>query len=704
MARSVLLSLLLAATFSSTAYAEPASQPTTQPAGKWHWWSACMFSSLRGFGPGSLWFGGLGDLWRYDLKTQRIQAFSPLDGLALEKGRIGRVTVASDERCAFFIEYYSSMYLWHPKDGWRALPPVSDQARVQDIAFDAADRLLCLAQCGQNDYGIYRLDKGDKWRRLIKTPCCRAFIPLEKGYVLLGSDKVKEKLKYLPADKSGAVTNLPYGKPFNEHFRYFRMGGKVYGFPYMRNAFRRDEIGGYPAVYEITPKGFIEHQKGEFVGLDLLKKGFLQARNAKWNVGQLTFQIDGVGTLQVRLDEKPSLLPFRDANGHIWLSANRWNGKSWQNFIPSWHFDFPVNSYVRDPARAFLDTSTMSWRRLAPDVPFDAYTYNPANRTAWMVGPFGQPGELKYVKFTENDRKILRCIPYNNLGGAPQFQTPNGDWWWTWGQARTVIRRLTKSGLREYSSNCKHLSAIHLSPKGDVWAVGHHSYARYAPKLDKFVPGEARDEFAFKFGPWMLSMLPPNRGRYEDATLFTKVGGKWEFFPGPFGRTNITVRGYPNMIHGDRMLINCGATLEYDATNDRWACLLRGGFRPGFDSKGRRIFHNIYGILMYDGDPFLMNNKGADDKDADKSAALFSKLLKLMDNNEWLVRDKATQEMKKLAKTMRGQLEAAANRADLSLEVRVRIEHVLKESDSGEKPPLPPSLFRQMHPLLEPVK
>jgi len=71
-------------------------------------------------------------------------------------------------------------------------------------------------------------------------------------------------------------------------------------------------------------------------------------------------------------------------------------------------------------------------------------------------------------------------------------------------------------------------------------------------------------------------------------------------------------------------------------------------------------------------------------------------LLKLMDDDRWRVRDDATQKLKKLYPKVADRVAAAAKDTSLSLEVRMRLQEILRGSTSDW--PMG-SLFRSMHPL-----
>ena len=133
MARSGLLSLLLAATLSSTAYAEPVSQPTTRPAGKWHCYYNVHAPQIVAANKDHIWFQRGLVLWRYDVKSQQVEVVSPLDGIRFSL--IIHCALAADGRFAASVSQGAN-YLWTPGKGWQALPKSPGGFSMGVINFD----------------------------------------------------------------------------------------------------------------------------------------------------------------------------------------------------------------------------------------------------------------------------------------------------------------------------------------------------------------------------------------------------------------------------------------------------------------------------------------------------------------------------------------------------------------------------------------
>ena len=144
------------------------------------------------------------------------------------------------------------------------------------------------------------------------------------------------------------------------------------------------------------------------------------------------------------------------------------------------------------------------------------------------------------------------------------------------------------------------------------------------------------------------------------------------------------------------MLI-CGSrgALEYSAKADRWVLLHEyGGFRAGYAPTGQRVLVNRYCVLLYDGDPMAPVSR-----EAEKGQAIVDTLLKLLDHDRWRVREDATEKLKKLCPAVADRLVAAAKDPSLSVEVRFRLELILRKNTSGLLAMV--SLFRSMHPLVK---
>ena len=135
--------------------------------------------------------------------------------------------------------------------------------------------------------------------------------------------------------------------------------------------------------------------------------------------------------------------------------------------------------------------------------------------------------------------------------------------------------------------------------------------------------------------------------------------------------------------------------LEYSAKADRWVLLHEFGyFRAGYTPTGQRLLVNRYCVLLYDGEPMAPVSR--EDK---KEQAIVDKILKLLDDDRWRVREDATKKLKKLYPAVADRLAAAAKDPSLSMEVRLRLKLILKKNASGPLPMV--SLFRSMHPLVK---
>jgi hypothetical protein len=719
--RGIALALCLLAA-PGTAYAEgvptaDASQPATlpanppvnasasQPAGKWSCWSASPTLGPRAASPKALWFGECetGHIWRYDLQTQKTQVFSALDGLPLEQGSLLRITVASDERCAILIEGQREAihrkkraFLWHPKEGWRALPPANvEEADIgmTDIGFDAQDRLLGVYMGAHS--AIVEL-AGDKWRPLCEAPVgWWCFIPLPEGYGLGAPGQ--NMYTFIPANDSAhpwVFFNVSHGCPSNP--QYFRAGGRTIAF-------------FAPGVaFDITPKGLHEFPKAPYSGWDMKAKGILSCRLLE-KTGEHVLvrpEVPGAPDIELPNESADSFEPLRDADGGLWWGSKRWDGKQWQSIGPA--CEFPSRAlYMRSRVR--LDGDGLSWSVIDPGIPQWATCYDEAKHTAWICAPhncvpskWDAKGQLQFIHQDGHKREILRTVPYEHCSGLPEVQSPDGDWWWRtgsgfWANAGHVVR-LTSTGVREYPLKPPYVSEcdrMAISPKGNVWAVldTAGSYFRYDPKIDAFVKDEPWEDFAFTLGRLTLSYVMPHQP-FDHPELYRKMDDVWAPFHTPFSNDRVTVS--VNAVFRDRLLMTAGVSvMEYDSTSGRWARLTDTWHQAGFDSTGRRILTNFC-VLAYDGDPCAAFEPDANDE------PVFSRLLKQLDDERWKVRQEATRLMAKDIGKFRDRIICAADDPSLSLEVRTRLRSMLP--NDGTFPPAPPPLFRTMYPALPPPK
>ncbi len=694
---AVLLPLALWASPSAGAPSTRAAAATApESPGRWYYWSDCSTTHIVGYGKDSLWFQAWGLLWRYDVKTQTIRTFTPMDGLPLEGPRVvSQIAVAGDDKsCA--IAFSGWGYLWRAKKGWRLLPNQEPKRRMGLLAYDPDGRLNCLFMNGPGKTTIYRW-AGGQWQKVLDVPTCQLFMPLKGGYFLYLLQKGGPVFQPGNGQKPVAY-EIPKGLSFRK--RVFQTGGRTLG---LFSAYRgRKSVS---VLCRITPGKIVEESEG--VGFDLTGNGYLKMVGPEDRGGR---RVHGIGSTT---DDKiadttkgPRIgeICVRDANGHIWASSSRWDGRQWKLILPKQHLE--SHSDVMDRRMFVFDESKMTWKRINQNVaPAWRSTYDPATRTAWWGRRVEGREVFQHIRITGPKTEVLRTLPKPaGSGGQPQFKDPSGSWWGAGKGGRGdpapfYACRYDKAG-KAHVYPCNRGAAggyrpqIQLSPGGKVWLWEEKNSLRYDPKQDKFVQAEPWDDFSFRFGPWELSIAGKVSSAAGGQQIYRKVDDRWVPLKNPFGGG--VAWASRKMIFRDRMLITAApiGVLEYDVTKDRWAVLSKSGFRAHFDEKGRRVLVNRSCVLLFDGDPFAP----VDAKD--KDPAILSELLKLMDDASWRVREKATQELKKLYPTVRGRLRAALGHKKLSLEVRLRIQELLREMKGGDSIPLV-GLFRRMHPLVE---
>jgi len=645
--RPTLIPLLLAGTFLQASLADVSAL-------RWRSWTDCRQGWSMSASPKAAWFGCGGAVWRYDFQTGKIRAWTALDGLPLETAEGVRVQVSGDDVC--LLHFGCELYLHQPGKGWRRLGTRHFKRRRFVAAIGPRNDVYALDTTGT----IWHL-RGDAWQEHAKTVFGEALFALEGGFVIghstqrLGRGTSRSSTAYLDA-ATGKTTYYAHNEALHMQCpqRHFSAGPKAY----LVFASRR---AGEMAYFRVEGPKLVEDAAARKLdphsplpGLSGLARGGLVP---------------------------PGLLPPVHVNNHRTLL----HGDAW--------------SY--DPA-------TGQWTFLHKDVAPAYRRMDPKTRETWVYRRVDRREVMRLVKVGDpkTEPAVLRTVansPY--VLGSVQFKDASGQWW---GAGKIRARRPGERdrfiAFRIDEKNRRHLydvergidggyrPQIQLSPRGAVWVWSEKTSSRYDRRTDAFQRGEPWDDFAFKFGPWELSLAGPISSAGQK--LCRKVNGKWEPLANPFGAGRLL--GNPAMIRADRMLLSAPplGVLEYDATNDRWIVLhANGSFRAGFTPQGYRVLAGKSCTLLLEGDPFVAP------PDVSKESEALSQLLKLMDSDNWRQREDATQKLKKLYPNVRERLIHAAEDKSLSLEVRVRIWGVLRDVSAG--PIQLPSLLRRMHPLVK---
>ena len=126
-----------------------ASAPVAPPArpGRWYYYSAYEAAKLMAATGDHLWFGPRG-LFRYDLKTGKAEAVTPMQGAQVDLSNMGCVSPSSDGRFAF-PNGWSDILVWSAAKGLQPVAPHPQEGWFEWIGFDAKDRLLQ----GKNSFG-----------------------------------------------------------------------------------------------------------------------------------------------------------------------------------------------------------------------------------------------------------------------------------------------------------------------------------------------------------------------------------------------------------------------------------------------------------------------------------------------------------------------------------------------------------------------
>ncbi len=641
----------------------PAGRPGAgrdQPGGKWQCWSDAGLALTVGYGGDSIYLGGSGLVWRYDVKTGKREVFTPCDGLPLEQDVVVQLAVASDGRCALRFSRRSSAYLYRPGEGWRELPLPQGG---RNVAFSPDNTLYCLQWEGPGRTRIWRLDDSE-WKVVANVPPCQAFVPLASGF-LLGHLRVKHNggsrsvIAYVgPEGGEPTVYEKQEGVFMDAPQRHFHVGQDTYVILRSRS--------GQDGYRRVTPRGLLKDDRA--AKLD-------PANAMPVPKGKPSGIPEADRARRQALMRMPGLLPALRPPQHLADHGAVLNGRR----------------YIFDPARRV-------WADLAAGLaPVFRNACDPVTRQAWWSTTVDGKRVWQLVTLEGGKRLPLRSIPEPQILGGFKFKDSAGRWW---GAGRTSHREEffafsldANDAIHRYPCargiDGGYRPQVQLSPNGKVWIWTEKTCLRYDQDNDKFFQDDPWEDFAFAFGPWRLSMAGPISSFGQ--AVYRKEDGAWRPMPEPFGKG--TLWGTPAMIRGDRMLISgTRGVMEYSAKDDRWVLLHEyGGFRAGFTPTGQRVLVNRYCVLLYDGDPMAPATR-----DAQKEQAVVDELLKLMDNDRWRVRDDATQKLKKLYPAVGERVAAAAKDTSLSMEVRIRLQEILRENASDW--PMG-SLFRSMHPL-----
>ena len=712
-----------------------AVEARSRPGGRWYYYPKYYHAQVTAANRGALWITCQDMLLRYDVKTQSTWRVGPLDGLP--RGGL-RGVLADDGRLVAAGKEWA--YLWTPGKGFSVLP-FPKGLRTYSFCW-GRDGALWAFPSGP----AYRWEAGI-WQAKGYPPRCSRARALRDGWVLycyegLGAGR-DHGTGYFDANWK---LRTKYDPDFGESYSprgLLAVGEKVYA--------KDCNQSGNPKrlwakIHELTPEGYVERASGGAAGVDLAGNGFVTLTLLKSDGHTERWRID--------TDKRPAPPPvevpwsncpqvYRDANGHAWVNTWRWDGKQWTRICPARCWPWQSMSQALNPDHVFLTPETLVWQPVRPRLPFDVIAYNPTTRCGWLRQPcsaFAKQRTFELVRFdAQGRRQVLHRIILGRDDGRPRFQDGRGDWWIAGVWCKTFLRwdgtdphRYQTGVPGAFGCNlAKGRARLFLSPEGNVWGYFHdRSWRRYDPEADKFVLAEPFDEFAFRFGPWTLAVIGDHWQSFHDdpyshvGRVFRKQRGRWRAMPLPIrdgleiNSPDFPVWGNRYMVRGDRMIVSCDlGTFEYDCRSGQWARLHHGDkYLAGFDSRGRRILVG-YGecIYVFDGDPFthpaaicktLRDAHSSGGSDQEKE---FERLLRLMDDSKWKVREQATEQMKALCLKVPMLLQRAVANSSLSLEVHCRLEGVLRGLDLKTRrrdsltvlrKAMPASLLEQMHPQL----
>lgn len=697
-----------------------AYREASQPSAGWHYWTRCELAQLVAHETGGLWFAvdPSGEsyrlLWRYDLKTGRIRVLSMLDGL---EAITGDNALVPGKDCVSVKPLSFAGRTFLPGSGWTALPQLAGGTRR--VVLRPNGTALCKEFIPGMPGRIFEWT--GEWTPGVTLPSNSAFVPVADGYLLFGTGNAGVGIPICYDLEGKPRSASPVGGAQHYDDRWYRVGSKTY-VVLLRTKEREEE----QILYDATSGKLAEEARGFVVGPDLAGKGVLFGRVVvrEGNLRQLKITLPEGTVIETPLVSLGRCGLFRDVNGHVWLNARRWDGRKWELVVPREHH-FPLPNYraAMYGHLAALDPSGRCWVEAPAPAgrPANVIAFEPTTETAWTLDNAGPPPFKLHLRRRTGDAwQTLHTVPTFSPYHPDFILDGQGQWWWMGYDPKVAATRpasgpiypgvLRLAGDKAHFYPTRHFTSgfsgyLFHGPSKSIWLCDADGWASWDPKADKFIVGEPWEEFAFAFGPWTLSLvgqgsqggLPATGQRGNVRTLRRKEGGTWRPLPDPFGQGELD--GVPGMVRQDRMLVSSRqlGVLEYDVTRDRWELLHSYSEYDGFfDAAGRRLLACDNNILGFDADPF---GDTAVDPATAREQAEFSELLKLIDSDQWRVRDQATQEMKKRARTHVERLRAALKGQRISLEVRLRIEAVLEET--GLKPDLQQlkrSLFDRMHP------
>ncbi|MFB3892824.1 MAG: hypothetical protein ACE15C_12455 [Phycisphaerae bacterium] len=673
----------------------PATLPagTSRPVGRWYCYLKCDDPAIVAFDRESIWFCQGAALWRHDVKAQTTRQTSPLDGVNLLP-EANRGVLSPDGK--FALPNGNHPVLWDGK-AWKALPDLPDNATIQGLGFDGRNVLWAFSQ-----KEAFRWEGA--WRAGGKSPSHAMDARMGGSWMFYdGSLGPRPHGDFFASDdlRDFRTHPAPATEPM---WRFLNVGEELYGAFYKPAG---STFGtGKSIIRRITAKEMTDKVEADAAGVDVTGKGFLKLSIVEnRDDGRLCQVVPPDGDKPPPLvlpygtwNSRPLLL--RDANGHIWVHNRRWDGRAWMAIMPPCPFPWRSTSLAfaaLDPATAQLLATGVD-DSLLGNASFDLRT-----RTAWVFARKDAGGTMRFVRFDKDGRTVLKSIDVREAPLADPFKDRDGRWWWT---SRMAVYRLDADGqLKTYpagpdSSLAQDISlpSLSLGLRGNVWLWhGSRFWARYGAREDMFIRDAPQEDFSFQLGRLTLAALPA-AGDERAGRLWRKGEDGWEPLANPFGQGDVLATS--RCVRAGRLLVTCWqGAFEYDAATGDWTCLHDGrDLIAGFDAAGRRILctPDATGIVyVFDGDPFTAL-PGQDPAVAKR----FAELLKLMDDPDWQVRVKATQEVKDMGDKAATLIKSALRRDDLPAEVRSRLEPLLKGM-GAEGGAARTNLFSRMHPPLK---
>jgi hypothetical protein len=636
-----------------------APAPATGPARPARWYYYCAYGGARLLAAtrDHLWFGPLG-LFRYDLKTGKAEAVTPMQGVRVDSSSIDRVNPSGDGRFAF-TNGWPGMVVWSAAKGLQPVASDSLGGYFEWIGFDTKDRLLLRKKLDTRQaakWFVYHFDTAG-WEAVAAPAAAdlRPAIEKQAPAKMTGTAPSGRSTELTITLQDGKVLPMLRTAPYSQRDPYRDVNGHIW-FGFWRfdgSAWKR-----------VVPPEFFPFENQAEGGVFLAHAAALDPSRCELDERTMTWRgANPAGDVDIYAYDPAERTGFRqvEKDGKCLLQQVRHTAGGW--------------SVLRE-----LDVTDYRGMPQTRDSKGD-----------WWWPATGRAGQSFVLRLGEKGIKAYRLDwPVAGYGSRQLVVSPKGQLWF-WDGAY----------WQRYDAE-----ADTFIPPGNAPppTVGD----KRVIKSPQILPSDwPLNDFAFQFGKWTLARVGYT-GLMAGA-LFVKRDDAWERFMLPGG--DLTgwggrpgLSGTRGMFHGRRMLVHWEGKdwgiYEYDLDSGRWEYLVDGvDTEAGYDAAGRVIIRTPWGLLVYDRGtaPAADAEPGRDAE----SAHLVAQLVRQLDAESYDQREQATNKLIAMGKPILPQIREQKSGSRNSPEVQSRLAIVLdKLAPPGSPGPRPVSLLRRMHPVL----